>query len=57
MPYVVFVKAPNLDYLRYIQHNDKQRMSKMRTVEFFFRKNYFLILGISRKVIWEIVHC
>jgi len=31
MPYVVFIKAPNLDYLRYKQQNEKQRMSKMRT--------------------------
>jgi len=31
MPYVVFIKAPNLDYLRYMQHNDRQRTSKMRT--------------------------
>ncbi|CAF3076196.1 unnamed protein product [Rotaria socialis] len=31
MPYVVFLKAPNMDYLRYKQYNDKQRMPKMRT--------------------------
>ena len=32
MPYVVFIKAANMDFLRYMQHNDRQRMSKMRTV-------------------------
>jgi len=32
MPYVVFVKAASLDYLRYIQQNDKQKMSKMKSV-------------------------
>ncbi|CAF4796455.1 unnamed protein product [Rotaria sp. Silwood1] len=32
MPYVVFIKAPNMDHLRYIQYNnDKQKASKMKT--------------------------
>jgi hypothetical protein len=58
MPYVVFIKAPNLDYLRYIQHNDKQRMSKMKTVEFFFLilcliKKLFDVF--FRKVVWVII--
>ena len=62
MPYVVFIKAPNLDYLRYQQYNDKQRMSKMKTVEFLnTEKNKQIYRKISfffcfRKVIWEIIH-
>ncbi|CAF0879165.1 unnamed protein product [Adineta ricciae] len=31
MPFVVFIKAASLDYLRYMQHNNKQKTSKMRT--------------------------
>jgi len=31
MPYVVFIKAANLDYLRYKQQNEKAKYSKMQT--------------------------
>jgi hypothetical protein len=46
MPYVVFLKAPNLDYLRYMQQNDKQRLSKMTTVELFNECQHILQLTL-----------
>lgn len=37
MPYVVFIKAPNLDYLRNVQRNGKfDNASRMRSVRLFF---------------------
>jgi len=52
MPYVVFIKAPNLDYLRYMQHNDKQRMSKMRTKSSIGNNS---LLNLSSKDLEQVV--
>ncbi|CAF1100937.1 unnamed protein product [Adineta steineri] len=52
MPYVVFIKAPNLDYLRHMQHNDKQRMSKMRTKSSMGNNS---LLNLSAKDLEQVV--
>lgn len=60
MPYVVFIKAANLDYLRYKQYNESQRMSKMRAVCCFFPNLIFFCKKIHnlfyRKVLLAIIH-
>lgn len=61
MPYVVFIKAPSWDHLRYMQHNNNnnnQKPSKMKTVKF----EYFVIVNKKfsiyyfRKVVSEMIH-
>lgn len=52
MPYVVFIKAANLDYLRYIQYNDKQKMSKMKSKS---NMGNHSLLNLSAKELEQVV--